>query len=276
VLFVACPGNHDFGRPSLADVPNLDQYPDLFAYFTLWSQPLNGPYVGTASTRNMQVLYGSQERCNAFLRAADGRFPRMASFSFDYGDAHWLFLDANDHMDWTSAELRDWVRNDLQMASARWKFVVYHQPAFTSHLRHKLEERMRLLSDIFQETHVDVVFTGHAHWYERMYPLTFQVTRRSDGTLIGGDGSVKGDFQLDRSFDGMVNMRPNGIIYLVTGAGGAKLHPEGVPATPEPFTYKLIPDKFSFTVVDMDATMITFRQISEDGVELDRFSVTKQ
>ncbi len=83
-LFAACPGNHDFGRPSLADIPNLDQYPDLFAYFVHWSQPLNGPFVG-ATARNMQVLYGNEARCQAFLKAADGRYPRMSSYSFEYG-----------------------------------------------------------------------------------------------------------------------------------------------------------------------------------------------
>ncbi len=161
------------------------------------------------------------------------------------------------------------MRNDLQMASTRWKFVVFHQPAFTSHVRHKLEERMRLLADIFQENHVDVVFMGHAHWYERMYPLKFHFRRQVP------PGGVEGEFELDKAYDGMVNMRANGPLYLVTGAGGAKLHPEGVPATPEPYTYKIISDRHSFTLVDMDATMLTLRQISEDGAELDRFSITK-
>jgi len=273
-VFVACPGNHDYGRPALTDVPNLDAHPDLFAYFFLWSQPMNGPHVGAA--RNTQVLYGDEARREAFLKAAAGRYPRMASFSYDYADTHWLFLDANEHMDWTSEDIREWVRHDLASATARWKFVVYHQPAFTSHTRHRIEQRMRLLCDIFQENGVDVVFNGHAHWYERIRPVKFTVRPQLDGRQQGVDGAVTGELQIDRAFDGQFRTRPNGIVYLVTGAGGAKLHPTNVPiGNLEPFTDKLVGDRFSFTVVDVNINSISIRQISEDGDEIDRFTMTK-
>ena len=277
-LFAACSGNHDCGRPSLGDVASLDDYPDLLAFFYLWSQPLNGPYVGTVKggVSDAQTLVGEQTKQDAFLQAAAGRYPRMGNFSFDYGDSHWLFLDANEHMDWSSEDLREWVSRDLSTTGMRWKFVVFHQPAFTSHTRHRVEQRMRLVADIFQDTGVDLCINGHAHWYERMFPLKFFVKRHADEQVIGPTTPVDGDFRIDRSFDGATNTRPDGVIYVVTGAGGAKLHTTSAPVgNLEPFTDKIIADRFSFTVVDMDSNTMIVRQISEDGEEIDRFTVNK-
>ena len=276
-LFAACPGNHDCGRPKLGDIANFDEYPDLLAFFYLWSQPLNGPYVGSVKgVSDVQPLVGEQTKQDAFLKASAGRYPRMGNFSFDYGDSHWLFLDANEHMDWSTEDLREWVRRDLSTTSMRWKFVVFHQPAFTSHTRHRVEQRMRLLVDIFQDTGVDLCINGHAHWYERMFPLKFFIKRHADEQVMDPTTPVDGDFQIDRSFDGASNTRPDGVIYLVSGAGGANLHTTSAPVgNLEPFTYKIVADRYSFTVVDMDSNTMIVRQISEDGEEIDRFTVHK-
>jgi hypothetical protein len=51
--------------------------------------PLNGPVAPTYPTPTM----GPAERVNAFQSCAAARFPRMANYSFDYGDAHFLCLD---------------------------------------------------------------------------------------------------------------------------------------------------------------------------------------
>jgi len=270
-LTVSCTGNHCVGRPNFTDVPNLDNHGDLFAYFYQWSQPLNGPFVGGG--RNSPMLLGDQARQDNVTQASGGRYPRMSNYSFDNGDVHWLFLDSNVYMDWTSEDLRDWVRHDLSSCSARWKIVVFHHPSFTSHTRHKPESRMRLIADILQEMRVDMCIVGHAHWYERTYPLKFELDK---GKPIDPTGAIEGKIEIDRQFDGIGNTRPNGIIYLVTGAGGASLHHTAAPGTgTEPFTYKLAATKHSFTVIDFEGLSMTVRQISEDNEELDRFTVIK-
>ena len=64
------------------------------------------------------------------------RGPRMANFSFNYGNAHWTVLDANATVDWTNRELQEWVANDLAAAKdATWRFVSFHQPGFNSSAR---------------------------------------------------------------------------------------------------------------------------------------------
>ena len=48
----------------------------------------------------------------------------MTNFSFDYGNAHYLVLDANAYMDWTDEKLRAWLEEDLKTASqATWRIA---------------------------------------------------------------------------------------------------------------------------------------------------------
>jgi len=81
------------------------------------------------------------------------------------------------------------------------------------------------------------------------------------------------------TFDGVTNTTPDGVIYIVTGAGGAPHDSEYLHKRPhlwEPFTYKLIGDRFSFTVCDIDGDQLTMRQVDIDGVEIDKVVITRQ
>lgn len=273
----ACLGNHDYGRPDLIDVPDLDDFSDLFGYFIFWSQPMNGPDDALADQIS-QKLIGDKSHQERFLKAAQGRYPRMANFSYDYGNSHWLILDGNSNVDWTNEELLEWVRKDLSTSTATWKIVMFHQPPFTSHNKHGKEQRMRLLTGILQECGVNIVFNGHAHLYERSYPLKFTVTPKADGSLIGADGSVDGTWQLDRKFDGVTVTKPDGVIYIVTGAGGAKLQEQHLPASESGWlesTARHAGDLHSFTVCDVNGETLILRQISLEGEVLEKLVITK-
>ncbi len=76
---------------------------------------------------------------------------------------------------------------------------------------------------------------------------------------------------------GATKTKPKGIIYLVTGAGGARLYnPEQAdPSTWQQFTTKYAANVNSFTLMDTYGEKLTLRQIAIDGKELDRFVVTK-
>ena len=137
---------------------------------------------------------------------------------------------------------------------------------------------MRLLADLFEKQHVDLVFSGHVHNYQRSYPLRFVAERAADGRAIDPEGRVEGRWTLDRSFDGRTRTRPDGVIYLVTGAGGARLYntdQHDDPASWQPFTARFVSNIHSLTVVDVDAPTLTVRQVSAEGDELDRFVVTR-
>ena len=278
-LFVAAAGNHDIASRDLGTDP------DGLAYFYYWHQPLNGPSseVGGPITA---PLRGPDANQHAFTAAAGKAFPRMANFSFDYGNAHWTVLDANATVDWTTPELTAWLANDLTAAKdATWRFVSFHQPGFNSSKTHFDEQYMRILSPIFEAGKVDVVWNGHVHNYQRSYPLKFVPAPENGAKPVKGkDGRVPkgrrvaGKLTLDKTFDGQSDCSPQGVIYVVTGAGGQHLYnPEQQddPASWQEFTYKHVSKVHSLTVADVDGATLTVRQITTDGEEVDRFVIKK-
>jgi predicted phosphodiesterase len=277
-VFVAAAGNHDIDVMGRVVARDLDLFPDGLGYFYLWSQPLNGPPL-VSGQANTPKLIGLESHQSRFLKLAGPRYPRMANFSFDYGNAHIVVLDANQYMDWLDPKLRTWLEDDLASANnAKWRFVCFHQPGFNSDLGHFIEQRMRLLSDIFERQKVDVVFNGHTHNYQRSYPLHFVPAKRERAKPGEQINAVPGTWTLDRAFDGVTNTHPDGVLYIVSGAGGAGLtgtYQAGNQSTWQEFTFKFIAPPHSFTTCDVNDKTLIVRQLSADGDELDRFTITK-
>jgi 3',5'-cyclic AMP phosphodiesterase CpdA len=215
----------------------------------------------------MQVNKKKRKR---IARFAGRDFINRTNFSVDYGDVHVLFLDGNKYLDWSNERIRAWVEQDLSSASARWKIAVIHQPPFTGG-GYEVEERTRMLCDIFQTHGVDVVFSGHCHAYERSHPLRFFASPNRNDTT---PDLVPGTFAIDRAFDGKINTRPNGIVYVVTGAAGhiAEFahHPSQVETT-----NTLVVDVPSLTMCDVRRGTLIVRQLAADGTEIDCFMIDK-
>jgi hypothetical protein len=277
-LFIAAPGNHDIASR------DLEKTPDGLAYFYYWYQPLNGPK-GTEGGPLVAPVLGPLSNKKAFFDAAGNAFPQMANFSFDYGNTHWTILDANATVDWTNSRLQEWVAHDLASAhGATWHFVSFHQPGFNSSKSHFNEQYMRILAPVFEAGKVDVVFSGHVHNYQRSYPLRFMPSAENGAAPIDKDGKlnkirhVDGKYLLDKRFNGQTDTTPDGVIYLVTGAGGQTLYnPEQQddPGSWQEFTYKHISKVFSLTLAEVDGSTLTVRQLTPDSEEVDRFIVTK-
>jgi hypothetical protein len=273
VPFIAAPGNHD------TILANYMRFPDALAYFLYWDQPLNGPVAPPDAAKAAHKLTGSKAAQPIFLAGAGARYPRMANFSFDYGNSHWTVLDANTYMDWSNPSLREWLRNDLAAAqSATWRFVAFHQPGFNSSKEHFSEQQMRPLSPIFEEGHVDVVFAGHVHNYQRSFPLTFVPALQPDGSPAGPKGEIAGDWKLDKTFGDGAKAKPHGVIYIVSGAGGADLYnPEQQtdPGSWQSFTGKFISQIHSLSVVEIEGKRFRLKQVSETGETVDSFQISK-
>ena len=129
-----------------------------------------------------------------------------------------------------------------------------------------MNAKMRKVADLFEEFKVDVVFSGHVHNYQRSFPLKYEGKEKS------------WTWTLDRKFNGKTNTKPNGVIYIVTGAGGAGVYnPEqnDKPDTWQKFTDKFISKVNSFTQVDVNGKRFELRQNSVTGDELDRMVITK-
>ena len=278
IPFIASVGNHD------ADNVDLDKHPDALAYYYFWAQPLNGPLVNDFNNA-YPTFKANENNKNAFLKAADKTYPRMNNFSYDYGNSHWLVIDADNYVDWTNKELLDWVKQDLAKAeNATWKFVMFHHPGFNSSKVHFEQQQMRLLSPIFEASKVDVVFNGHVHNYQRTFPLTFVPDEKnavivdSKVNKINRGKPVDGKWTLDKNFDGVTIKRPKGIIYIVTGAGGADLYnPEQTnnPDSWQKFTNKFFSTSHSLSYIQINKSSFKFQQYTSEGKIIDTFEIQK-
>jgi len=258
----------------------LSEQPDGHAFFLYWSFPLNGPQLDPRG-HHVYPLGAAATTDALFASAAGSRFPRMANYSFDWGNSHWTVLDTwNPNIDWTDTRLREWLRHDLEYAQkSTWKFVSSYMPPFNSSRMYPQGEKMRVLADLFEDAGVDLVFSGYAHSYQRTYPLRFTRDASFRGPARDPGQAVPGSWQLDKQFDGEEHTRPDGPIYIVTGCGGnPQLHsPEqtDAPSTWQPFTVKYHASLHQFTELDINDRTLTLRQISLTGEELDRITLTK-
>lgn len=265
-LTAASPGNHDILNRDFA------KSSEALAYYYYWKQPLNGP-LHTNGEKNTPTLSGPEARQKAFLANAGASYPSMSNYSFDYGNAHWTMLDANPYVDWSDPALRKWLADDLAKASKKtWRFVAFHHPGFHSSKSHQEQKQMRLVADVFEQGKVDVVFNGHVHNYQRSKPI--QV-----GPKLGASQEelAKDDWPVDAEFDGVKKTRPKGVVYIVTGAGGAGLYNvelNGNPSAWKPFqaAYHAV---FGFSSVSIKGKTFRLRQFDKDGKELDQFTITK-
>jgi len=98
---------------------------------------------------------------------------------------------------------------------------------------------------VFEDCKVDMVFCGHNHLYERTAPI------RADQIVPDGQG----------------------VVYVTTGAGGAQRYSENLP--PPPYIRVYNADVFSFTQVDVTPERLELRQIDENGLVIDTYSLVK-
>ncbi len=277
VPFYMLVGNHD------VQASELDKYPDGLAYFYYNDVPLNAP------TTNLTVkATGQAQAVKAFEKATAGRYPRAANYSFDNGNVHIVCLDANPYTNPLDSYLMDWMKEDIANTKADWVIVSFHHPGFNSSKAHYNYQQMRLLSPVLEKMGVDLVLNGHVHNYQRSLPLKFAPKKNEAGDqyIVSPEGRVDGTFTLDQQFDGVTNTKPKGIIYIVTGAGGAGLYDPTLSGKPDlwahepqenwvPFTSKIVSDIHSFTVIETNGKKLALRQINAEGTIIDEIHITK-
>lgn len=265
--FFVVDGNHDLGSTGvsanlLADnsAPRFSGNNgggDALAFFNNLYYPLNGPvgfdiqntWNGDSVIQNgMYFSYNGNNytspsaitayRASTNVNTGQGtkeQIDHMSNYSFDYGNAHFLYLDANPHLfdgnlpggtvstvppppafSAYPTALRQWVINDLDSSKQTWKVVVFHQPSFSSGDATELNHQMRAIAKVLEDHGVNIVFNGHEHNYQRTLPLRSTSRTASSPSTTAGTPAV----YIDTTYDGKTQTVPDGVLYIVEGAGG--------------------------------------------------------
>ncbi len=92
---------------------------------------------------------------------------RYYTFKAPRGSVRFFALDSN----YMQQEQLAWLEKELPASDSDWKIAFCHHPLYSSGDRHGPDEELRAqLEPLFVEHGVDVVFTGHEHFYERIKP----------------------------------------------------------------------------------------------------------
>jgi len=149
-------------------------------------------------------------------------------YSVNYANIHCIIL--NTQIDLYGAQ-RDWLINDLAVASSDttidWIIVNFHRPPYSSGGHGSQTDVRDAWCPLFEQYGVDLVFTGHDHDYERTMPI-------------------------------------NGVVYIVTGGGGAPLYAVGT----SPWT-AYSEKTYHFCLVRIVGKTLLLQAIKPDGTVFD-------
>ncbi len=121
---------------------------------------------------------------------------RYYSFKAPQGSVRFFALDSN-YMD--KAQL-DWLEKELAASDSEWKICFFHHPLYSSGDTHGSDTALReQLEPLFLKHSVDLVLTGHEHFYERLKPqkginyiISGSAAKLRKGNIGASDLTAKG------------------------------------------------------------------------------------
>lgn len=207
------------------------------------------------------VLGNHEKNADHYYRYMDLPAPEYY-YSFKYGNCMFFVLDSNkkvgafsEQYQWLEKQLEDLRRKESQGNSEIvWKFVTFHHPVYSSDENDYGDlwkgkstwgdTRLRDLSALFDEYHVDIVWSGHIHSYERTWPL-------------------KGGKNTSQSA---------GTTYMITGGGGGGLEQAG---PIRPWFQNNVKRGHHFVFVSINGPMLELKSYDLDGRLFDTTTLSK-
>ena len=151
---------------------------------------------------------------------------RFYTFKAPRGSVRFFALDSNYMQD----QQIKWLQKELPASDSDWKIAFFHHPLYSSGEKHGADLELRKqLEPLFLEHGVDLVLTGHEHFYERLKPQ-------------------------------------KGINYIISGSA-AKLRRGNIGQSP--LTAKGFDQGYTFMLMEIVGDELYFQTINEDGKTVD-------
>ncbi|MFO0837032.1 MAG: metallophosphoesterase [Phycisphaerae bacterium] len=174
--------------------------------------------------------------------------PPEQNYWFDYASARVAVIDSNLAEAELSSQIAPWLQTVMSAPGPSWRFVVFHHPPYTVGSHAPDVEIERAIVPVLEETNVDMVFCGHDHTFQRTLPMR--------GGQIAEDG--------------------HGVVYVVSGAGGAKLY-ELQPREKWPAYMAAANSRIhSFTHVSINGRTLRLKQIALGGAVIDDWPLERR
>ena len=120
-----------------------------------------------AGVKFYAALGNHDDPSQAFYKPFNMDGKRYYSFKAPNGSVRFFALDSN----YMQQEQLTWLEKELAASGSDWKIAFFHHPLYSSGERHGSDEKLReQLEPLFVKHGMDMVFTGHEHFYERLKP----------------------------------------------------------------------------------------------------------
>ena len=199
-------------------------------------------------------------------------------YSFDYKNIHFLMIssestytvgDDPNFSDIDDTTQYEYVDKDLSQASKnpniKWIIVMTHREQYSSQCGlHDSCDPIKKLRDtyhpLFEKYGVDILFSGHAHNYQRSYPLSYNEKNPAQPIITDNDKTQY--------------ISPKGMFQVIVGTGGVGFDPFSNHA---PYIVFQEDSKYGFLNVNFqnNGNTLLGRYYSNDGDMLDEFKIIK-
>ena len=153
-------------------------------------------------------------------------------YTFKKGNVRFFALDSN-YMDPPQVA---WLEGELKNSGSDWKIAYFHHPLYASGMHGSQTDLRAIVEPMFIKYNVDVVFSGHEHFYQRIKPQ-------------------------------------KGIHYFVTGAAGKLRRGDLNPAE---FTAVGNDREYSFMLIEVADKEMYFQCVDRLGKTIDKGTIVRR
>jgi hypothetical protein len=111
---------------------------------------------------------GWNQNTMAFTQAPQSASGTQAYYSFDYADMHVLVLNTELPLT-VGSQQYIFAQSDLSASNRIWKIVTAHKPGYCGGGAGEYNEMKVISQNVFVPNHVDMVISGHSHFYQHNY-----------------------------------------------------------------------------------------------------------
>lgn len=216
-----------------------DDWDELFGYpGDVFAQV---PFMAVPGNHDSQDGLGAWMYKEMFSYPTNGPSPEMEemTYAFQYQNALFLMIDCTLPID----DQTQWIEDQLAASQADWKFAMFHFPPYNA--IEPYQDIIDAWGPLFDKYHVDMVMSGHFHYYLRTKPIK--------------DGEI-------------VDSKADGTVYLMSvGTNGKnKEMKEG------DYVAHQFGGDFLYQLVEIDGNELTYTSYNLEGEAVDRLFVNKK
>ena len=207
----------------------------------------------------MKVVVGNHDTEGSVLSSLMSKFNLDKQYySFDHQNTHFLGLSSELDSGEDKGQF-EFAKADLAKAKSNpntdWIIVYLHRPLYSGSGADNTGMR-DIYHPLFQKYNVDLVLAGHAHNYERSYPLNYNDVRPARPLLVNHEKSPY--------------INQIGTVFTIVGTGGEET--QGVDSKPY---LASIYEGFGCLNVQIHGKSLSAEFYTDKGETIDRFVIIK-